>query len=219
MNTGKALEVSRLDILDEMQLEEASEYMEQNLGKNAIECRNWQAEYPYQPVTVFTAAYSSKYLYIDYFVRGNFLRAVNYENNSSVCDDSCVEFFMKKADSDIYWNFEFNCIGTANCSHRIKRKEGVVRLSPEQLSSIRRYASCGTRPFEEMEGMFAWNLIIAIPLDLIGVDANDAPIKLKGNFYKCGDKTSVPHYLSWAPIDTPTPNFHCPEFFADITLK
>ncbi|MDE5921249.1 MAG: hypothetical protein K2G82_06535, partial [Paramuribaculum sp.] len=30
--------------------------------------------------------------------------------------------------------------------------------------------------------------------------------------------TSEPHYLSWAPITTPQPDFHRPEFFGNITL-
>ena len=36
---------------------------------------------------------------------------------------------------------------------------------------------------------------------------------LKANFYKCGDKLSVPHYLSWNPVTTEKPDFHRPEYF------
>ncbi|MDE6715129.1 MAG: hypothetical protein K2J74_01460 [Muribaculaceae bacterium] len=214
----KLLEIERCDQLDALSLEEVSDFLEQNFAKNAIECRNWVDKYPYQPVTTFAAAYSSNYIYIDFFVRGNYLRAVNDKDNTPVSQDSCVEFFVKKADDNQYFNFEFNCIGTAHCAKRETRPNKTL-LTEEELKSIKRYASCGTRPFEEMEGLFAWNLVVAIPLSLIGVNAQDAPIHLKGNFYKCGDLTSMPHYLSWAPIDTPTPDFHRPEFFGDIILK
>lgn len=217
-NTAKLLEIERCDKLDSFTLEEVSEYMEQNYAKNSIDCRNWVDKYPYQPVTTFAAAYSSKYIYIDYFVRGNYLKAVNYIDNSPVNQDSCVEFFVKKADDELYYNFEFNCIGTAHCKKRIRREDSTP-LSQEELSSIKRFSSCGTRPFEEMEGLFAWNLIVAIPLSIIKINVKCTPIYLKGNFYKCGDKTSMPHYLSWSQIDTPNPDFHRPEFFGDIILR
>ena len=124
---------------------------------------------------------------------------------------------MKLPDSKEYWNFEFNCIGTVNASHRVERTS-PTRLTDEEISTIRRYASCGTRPFEEMEGVFAWNLTVAIPYSLIGIDASNLPDYILGNFYKCGAKMSLPHYLSWAPINTPTPDFHRPEFFGKINL-
>ena len=42
--------------------------------------------------------------------------------------------------------------------------------------------------------------------------------KMRGDFYKCGDKTAQKHYGSFTPIDWPTPNFHRPEFFADMVI-
>ncbi|MDD5782256.1 MAG: carbohydrate-binding family 9-like protein [Muribaculaceae bacterium] len=214
----KSIEVERVDSLDSMSLEDVSEYLEQNSEKHSIECRNWADEFPYHPITAFAMAYSSRYLYVDFFVRGNYLRAVNWENNSPVYEDSCVEFFVKHPEDKEYWNFEFNCIGTINASRRLNREQHT-KLSDDVLDSIRRYASCGNRPFEEMEGLFPWSLTVAIPLDVINVDINNAPVRLKGNLYKCGDKTSLPHFLSWAPIDAPKPDFHRPEFFGDIILK
>ena len=41
-------------------------------------------------------------------------------------------------------------------------------------------------------------------------------LQARGNFYKCGDGLPVPHFVSWAPIDTPNPDFHRPEFFDTI---
>jgi len=38
----------------------------------------------------------------------------------------------------------------------------------------------------------------------------------RANFYKCGDRTSHPHWGSWAPVDTPRPSFHQPTFFQPI---
>ena len=55
-----------------------------------------------------------------------------------------------------------------------------------------------------------------IPFDLLGLDSDALPEKLRGNIYKCGDRTAHPHYLSWAPIGTPSPDFHRPEYFGEV---
>ncbi len=31
---------------------------------------------------------------------------------------------------------------------------------------------------------------------------------IRANCYKCGDLTEKEHYLSWNPVDHPTPDFH-----------
>lgn len=163
-------------------------------------------------------AYSDKFLYVNYFVRYNYLRAVNYKNNSPVAEDSCVEFFLQTPGSEEYWNFEFNCIGAINASHRKDRKH-PIRLTDMELATVKRYATCGNNPFQELEGIFNWGLAIAIPFELIGVDVSKLPIEMKGNLYKCASATSMPHYLSWAPIKTDKPDFHRPEYFGKIILE
>ena len=58
-----------------------------------------------------------------------------------------------------------------------------------------------------------------IPLKLIFRDQDPVfPQQLRVNFYKCADKTKRPHFVSWQPIDLPNPDFHCPEFFGELTL-
>ena len=214
-NEKKFLTIPYHPQLDNMNMEDVSNFLEQIEEKHHIKCRNWIEKFHFHPLTAFTLAYSDKYIYVDYYVRGNYLRAVNYTNNSPVAEDSCVEFFLKVPGSSEYWNFEFNCIGTVNASHREKR-ENPIRLNDDEINQIKRYASCGTRPFEEMEGIFSWNLIIAIPFSLIGLESSNLPDKITGNFYKCGSKTSAPHLLSWSPIDYPKPDFHRPEFFGEL---
>lgn len=82
-----------------------------------------------------------------------------------------------------------------------------------------RVASSGTRPFRELEGLFSWNLLAVIPLDLIGVRYDGEPVEMRGNFYKCASATSQPHFLSWSPIASPAPDFHRPEFFGKLILQ
>lgn len=217
-NTKPHLSVPYLPKLDSLSSDEAIKMLDEQGKRQTIQCLNWKEQYPYRPLTAISIAHSGKYIYIDFLVRCNYLRAVNYENNSSVHQDSCVEFFVCPDGKLPYYNFEFNCIGTIHAACRQDRNNGTP-LSDDKLARVIRHPSCGTRPFNELEGMFTWNLLVAIPLDLLGLVYENKPITMRGNFYKCADLTATPHFLSWAPIDTPEPDFHRPEFFADIVLE
>lgn len=214
----KPLSVPYIPELDSLDSEQIIKTIDEKGAHQMIEQINWKEQYPYRPLTAISIAHSGKNIYIDFIVRCNYLRAVNYENNSSVHQDSCVEFFVCPDGKLPYYNFEFNCIGTIHAAKRMDRHTGEP-LSDDMLDRVKRYPSCGTRPFEELEGMFSWNLLVAIPLDVMGLKYEGKPIRMKGNFYKCADLTTTPHFLSWAPIDTPQPDFHRPEFFADIILE
>ncbi|WP_297064634.1 carbohydrate-binding family 9-like protein [uncultured Duncaniella sp.] len=179
---------------------------------------NWKDQYPYHPLTTFTIAHSAKYIYVNFFVRCNYLRAVNYENNSPVYEDSCVMFYVQPLDSQEYSRFEFNCIGTVNAV-RQTGEDSSVRFTDEEIASISLLPSCGRRPFREIEGLFTWDILVAIPLKLVGAEYNGGPLKLKGNFFKCASGTSQPHFLSWSPVKSKEPDFLRPESFSEIILE
>ncbi len=209
----KCLTVMSISHLDSMSIQDVDAELK-SLPQHAIDCVNWPQVHNYKPLARFAIARSLQYIYVRFDVNGEDLRAVNTANLSPVAQDSCVEFFLQVAGSPEYWNFEFNCIGTVNASHRVERPS-AVRLTDSQIATIRRYASCGNEPFEEKDGEHHWSLTIAIPLSLIG--AKDAPY-IMANFYKCADKTMHPHYLSWSPIPTDKPNFHQPQYFGKLTF-
>lgn len=216
--TNKSLVIKRLPELDNMPIECVGTFMRNHLTANAIDCVNWPNSYPYKPDTKFILTYSNKYLYIYFETCGYDLRAENKANLSPVADDSCVEFFMQIPNHKEYWNFEFNCIGTVNSSHRVTRDK-PTRLNSNEINSIKRFSSCGDLPFEEKKGIHTWALTVAIPFDLFEISANNFPKYILGNFYKCAGKTEHVHFLSWAPIDTATPCFHEPRFFAPIYFQ
>ncbi len=67
-----------------------------------------------------------------------------------------------------------------------------------------------------------WNITFVIPVSALYRDRFTSWDELKGvrcNFYKCGDGLSKPHYLSWAPVSTPKPNFHTPQFFREAEFE
>lgn len=109
----KVIEVPFVAGLCDKPLSQVSEILEAQGVRQAIDCVDWPNEFPYKPITSFYIARDKECLYINYFVKGNYLRAVNSTDNSPVWEDSCVEFFVQIPSEKYYYNFEFNCIGTA----------------------------------------------------------------------------------------------------------
>lgn len=42
---------------------------------------------------------------------------------------------------------------------------------------------------------------------------------MRGNFFKCAEKSEHPHYGCWAPVDLPRPDFHSPDYFGELILN
>jgi hypothetical protein len=213
----KSINVPFIKGLAQMNGEELLTVMEQQAARGYIEHANWPNLFPYKPIAVFDVARSEDHIFISYFVKGLDLKAVHTIDNDPVWQDSCVEFFVKDPTSNLYYNFEFNCAGVCLASKRTCPDDRVF-LSPAELGSIIRYPSVTESPVEEREGIFAWQLIVGIPFEAFGFTSETLPKHLRANFFKCGDETSHPHYLSWSPITFERPNFHLPEFFGELVL-
>ncbi|MDR1602630.1 MAG: hypothetical protein LBS42_09420 [Tannerella sp.] len=211
----KKLKVPFVKILDTRDLSEAAAVMELHALRESIDVLNWKETFPYKPVAVFDIARGAEDLYIHYFVRGLSVRAVSDSDGTYVHPDSCVEFFMRKENEMNYVNFEFNCIGTCY-SERHRTRADSTPLTADEYRSIRRYTTLQREAFTEKKGIHAWDLTVAIPFRLMGLDPSALPERIFGNFYKCADETANPHYVTWNPIDLPQPNYHCPEFFGEI---
>ncbi|MEG1545220.1 MAG: carbohydrate-binding family 9-like protein [Tannerellaceae bacterium] len=213
----KRLKVPYLATLDVLDLSSVGFLMEIKAYRDYINVINWET-YPYKPIVAFDIARTNETLYIRYNVRGNSLKACYKEDGSPVHKDSCVEFFMKTPNDHNYMNFEFNCIGTCDAAQRQSR-DIKKSLTSAEYATIRRYSSLENKTFDEKLGVYAWEVIVAIPFRLMGLDPENLPEKINANFYKCADETEFPHFLSWNPIDLPEPDFHCPEFFGELYLK
>jgi hypothetical protein len=130
-----------------------------------------------------------------------------------------VEFFVSPGDDEIYYNLEFNGIGTCLMGCGTGRADRE-RVDPGLISLIRRFSSSGNNPVKEETGDIFWTLALAVPFSVFyrhRVEAAGGKT-LSVNFYKCGDKLSKPHYLTWNPVKTVKPDFHRPEFFGMLKL-
>ena len=176
----------------------------------------------HRPKVRFRLAYDEHALYLIFCVKDRFVRAAVTQPQGSVCRDSCVEFFFAPGEdpSAGYFNFEINCIGTMLCHFQQKPRISPVPLSAEALSSIDVFASL-TGPIEdEIVADLNWSVACRVPLAVLApycvVLQPALGAEWRGNFYKCADDTSQPHWLTWAPVDRPHPDFHVPECFGQI---
>ncbi|MDR2473527.1 MAG: hypothetical protein LBD53_08230 [Tannerella sp.] len=212
----KSLKVPFVPSLDGLDIKDVAASMETTALRESIDVINWK-EFPYKPIVVFDIARGAKEMYIHYFVRGLSLKAVADKDGQFVHIDSCVEFFMRKKDEQSYINFEFNCIGTCLAARGDSRHDRTPFEADEYLK-LRRYSTVQKLPFAELKGLYEWELTVAIPFELMGLDGANLPDMIRGNFYKCADETANPHYVTWSPIGLPKPDYHCPDFFGEILL-
>ena len=211
---AKTLVVNKLEFGTEYPgLDEISVKLDSLNIRNPVEEVNWKG-FDYKPDVKFSMAYTDNEILLKFYVTENWFKAEKTESNQMVCEDSCVEFFVSPADDRIYYNLEFNGIGTCLMGTGTGR-ENSSRADAEVISRIRRKTSVGEISVNEKSGDFSWTITIAIPLNVF---FHHKLTELKGkvfraNFYKCGDKLSVPHYLTWNPVGTEAPDYHRPEFF------
>lgn len=214
---SKTLEVRKLEFGTEYPvLTDISEKLDSLDLKIPVDQLNWR-EFSYKPDVRFSIAYTTKEILLKYYVTEEWFKAEMTESNQAVYEDSCVEFFVSPAGDGIFYNFEFNCIGTCLMGTGTSR-ENRGRVDPGIISRIRRLSSLGEKPFAERKGLFSWDITLAFPLDIFYLHKIT---DLKGkefrvNFYKCGDKLSVPHFLTWNPVRTEKPDYHRPEYFGQL---
>ena len=94
------------------------------------------------------------------------VRAVNTDFNSSVWEDSCVEFFISLEGDVNYYNFEFNAIGTVLGAYGPDRNSREW-IPKERLELIQTTPSLGREIIENLEGDVQWELDIVLPVNTI----------------------------------------------------
>lgn len=216
----KKLHVPYIGQIQSSDLKVVDHYFDHNLNFEYIDMLNWPQLFPYKPDVKFKVLRTETSIFIKYYVREKSLRAMYADDQEPVWEDSCVEFFFRNVEDDFYYNFEFNCIGTCVATKRKGRNEDVSPLNKEQLQQIKRLPSLGKVPFGRQEGVFEWTLMVEIPLIILNLgEENMLASELYANFYKCGDETQFPHYLSWNYILSEQPDFHLPEYFGELILQ
>lgn len=74
------------------------------------------------------------------------------------------------------------------------------------------------QPFTTDKG---WGLTLNIPLDYLRLYFPNFSFSGEAacNFYKCGDETTVPHYLAWSPLTCENPDYHRRQDFGQLVFE
>lgn len=169
--------------------------------------------------------YDDENIFVIWRVDDQFVRAVGTKYQDMVCWDSCAEFFFTPTDDPDpatgYFNFEISCIGTVLCFHQKASQVNQVSLKDKDLDQMEIATSLPKKVIDpEIKEPLTWTLEYRIPLKMLeGYHKVIKPapgVKWKANFYKCADKTSGQHWLTWSLVDLDGPDFHRPEFFGTL---
>ena len=216
----QTLTIKRLELADTVLSDSNLEkLLEEKCSLISVEQLNW-AGFPYRPEVKFRIAHTGDKILLKYYVREKNIQAKETVFNGNIYKDSCVEFFISPLNDGNYYNFEFNCIGVPHVAYGEGRHNRQL-LPVEILKEIKTASTLGTEPFPEKQGDFSWELFVQIPLScfLHNTISQLNGITSKGNFYKCGDDLSEPHFVTWNPVNTENPDYHRPEFFANIKFE
>jgi hypothetical protein len=187
--------------------------------------RHWMGTRPdHFPKTEVKIAWDNDSVSVMFRVEDRYVCAVAKDHQDSVCKDSCVEFFFTPGPeiSPGYFNLEMNCGGTMLFHfHPEGRKEGV-EISRIDCESIVTTHQLPRMVYPEIRKTVTWSVAYSLPFSLLErycpVIRPARHVLWRGNFYKCADNTSHPHWLCWSPVDYPKPDFHLPHFFGVLTF-
>ncbi len=213
----KTLQIPQINADPSLPLQEITDILEKESVQGTIDQVNWPGQFPHQPEASFRTGYTKDALFLSFNVHEDAIRAVETEPNGNVWEDSCCEFFCSFDDTG-YYNIETNCIATQLLGWNGKSEK--QRASSEQINNIPKISTLGSQPLESQAGDFSYQLTMMIPVSSFFRHQiqMEKGMTFRANFYKCGDKTPKPHFVSWNPIKIHNPDFHRPEFFGKMEL-
>ncbi|MBE6380999.1 MAG: hypothetical protein E7047_08725 [Lentisphaerae bacterium] len=172
------------------------------------------------PETELKMQYTSDGIYGLFNVKDCYVKSTYTNFQDSVCRDSCVEFFFEIPGAG-YFNLEMNA-GCGMLLYYVRDNSRTADgfkdytiLPDEDMLMLKKFHTMPdvvdpeiTEPTEYRVGFF-------IPFALIqkytGCALPKAGTFWRMNAYKCGDRTSHPHWISWNPVSAL--NFHNPADF------
>lgn len=186
------------------------------------------AAYPwggvYRPKAYGICCAGPEALYVHMAAGESRVRCEVTEDHGPVCTDSCLEFFYRpntgetlegKSSLAGYFNFEWNPKGVLHLGYG-EGRHGRIHLTQTKGTDFLLEKADFDRIGEEGQ----WYVTFQIPYAFIrryvaGFDET-AWLLGTGNFYKCGDGTESPHWGCFSPVGTEQPDYHRPEYFADL---
>ncbi|HEY0670057.1 MAG TPA: carbohydrate-binding family 9-like protein [Sphingobacteriaceae bacterium] len=191
-----------------------------------ITLTNFMGEIPaFKPLAKAKMMYDKDHLYLIFRVKDRHVRIQTRNFNGPVSGDACVEFFFSP-DQNFplrYFNLEINAGGVPLMGYHTNGQKEFKLLQPDELKLIKIAHSLPGNLEQEIAEPVTWTVECRIPLSLLqkytAITTPEKGIGWKANFYKTSSRSSNPHWITWAPVSNPKPNFHLPQFFGTIVFN
>jgi len=149
-------------------------------------------------------------LWVTMCARESVISAHETRFGGPVCKDSCLEFFVNPCPGkqDKYINFEINPRGTMHIG------VGEGRHGRTVLTEMPADMELSVAKRENDWWAVRYHVTNRLIKELTGFDMEK---QMRGNFYKC-DESVHPHFGTWSPVVSVSPDFHRPECFGHLEL-
>ena len=181
---------------------------------------------PHHPRVAARIACDTRGVAVLFRVEDRYVRSRCTRYQDMVCEDSCVEWFVEPRPDRGYLNFEMNCGGTLHASYiedATRTADGFKkfrRLTAADAAEITLHTSMPKVVEPELTTPVTWSAFLYVPFTVFeryaGAISSTPGTVWRGNFFKCGDATSHPHWLTWSPVAEL--NFHRPQDFAPLVF-
>jgi len=178
----------------------------------------------HRPQTLARLLFSEASMHGIFLVRDRYVRCARQHYFDDVWKDSCVEFFVQPKSGQGYFNFEFNCGGAFLCNYITdwRLKNGwfteATKLPLEIGQKVQVKSSLPRLVDPELTEPTDWTLQFFIPFGVlenyVGALGERRGQTWRGNFFKCAEEISHPHWAAWSAVDEF--NFHLPRCFGEL---
>ena len=206
---ARRIDIATVDADDISQI-----FKSEGIEYNTVSAVNWPEKYPYLPVVDFAAAHNGTNLLIHYRVTEKRTLGTMENDLDAVYKESCCELFCMNEGDSLYYNIESNCLGSILMECGRGRDNRTVS-SAGNLQLIDRWASLGRKSIGLIAQETHWELALVVPISAFWRH-NYGTLSGKTflvNVYNCVGSGDDRQYVTWNPIDTPSPDFHRPEYF------
>ena len=166
--------------------------------------------------TVARLTWDEEALYVAFEAEDRNVSAVQSQRDDPVSRDDCVEVFFApdSADVSLYFNFEFNALGTI-----LDRSPRRGRSSAWNAAGVQVAITVRGTLNDSTDVDHGWIAEIAIPFADIAPYAPHLPPALgdawRLNLYRIDDRSNR-QYSLWSDTRRPRPQFHAPERFGVV---
>ncbi len=185
----------------------------EEIPKADIDFFQWESDKKYRPESYAKMCFvKDEGVYVLLMCKEENPRTQCKLTNEKVYHDSCLEMFLSFGEEG-YLNIETNANGVYLSEFGKTRQNRKYLKEYTEVEPVVNPVKDGAYWGNEI--FFSNEIFASLYENFKGVSSGT----IRGNFYKCGDLTEIPHYGSFSPMTTFELGFHDPSHFAYFIVE